>query len=101
MSQAQSMSLSAFDQYRREVNWIPRLTDEEEAQLLRCIERGKVEGSKHYPDARICEEARQARIRLIEGYLWLVMRIARRYERYCQEMELLDLVQEGGPTSRN
>src|SRR5712691_6349876 len=94
MSQAQSMSLSALDQYRREVNWIPRLTDEEEARLLRCIACGKMECSKACPDDRNCEEAQRARTRLVEGYQSLVMRLARRYKSHCREMEFLDLVQE-------
>jgi RNA polymerase primary sigma factor len=32
---------------------------------------------------------------LVEGYQGFVLRIASRYERYCREMDLLDLVQEG------
>lgn len=70
-------SLSALDQYTREVNWIPSLTDEEEARLLQQIG---------------CD---QARTRLIEGYQVLVLKLAKHYWRHCYEMELLDLVQEG------
>ncbi len=76
-SQDRQASLSALDQYTRVVNWIPPLRDEEEAQLLQQIG---------------CD---QARTRLIEGYQGLVLKLAKRYRRHCQELELLDLVQEG------
>src|SRR5712691_1239188 len=79
--QEQDVPLGALQQYRSEVKWIPQVTDEEERQLLQCI---------------ACRQAaQQARTRLIEGYQPLVLGIAKRYERYCREMELLDLVQEG------
>jgi RNA polymerase primary sigma factor len=76
-SQDRHASLSALDQYMCVVNWIPPLRDEEEAQLLQQIG---------------CD---QARTRLIEGYQGLVLKLAKRYRRHCQELELLDLVQEG------
>src|SRR6266702_5238597 len=70
-------SLSALDQYTREVKWISPLTDEEEAWLLQQIG---------------CD---QAHVRLIEGYQGLVLKLAKRYRQHCHELELLDLVQEG------
>jgi RNA polymerase primary sigma factor len=75
--QDRQASLSFLDQYIREVKWIPPLTDEEEACLLQQIE---------------CD---QARVRLIEGYQGLVLKLAKRYRQHCHELELLDLVQEG------
>ena len=81
LSLDQDLPLGALEQYRREVNWIDPLTNEEERQLLRHIGQG--------------EDAQQAYARLIEGYQPLVLGIARRYARSCRELELLDLVQEG------
>ena len=72
-----SSSFGALQQYLRQVKWTPRLTEEEEAQLLQ--QRG-------------CE---QARARLVEGYQPMVLGMAKRYQRHVQEMELMDLVQEG------
>jgi RNA polymerase primary sigma factor len=95
MTQEADMTLYALDQYRREVSWIPALTSEEEAQLLHCIRCSKGERSTSCPDAHMCMEAQRAYTRLVEGYQSLVLRIARRYERHCREMDLLDLVQEG------
>jgi DNA-directed RNA polymerase sigma subunit (sigma70/sigma32) len=72
-----SSSLSALQQYLWQVKWTPRLTEEEETQLLQ--QRG-------------CE---QARVRLVEGYQPMVLGMAKRYQHHVQEMELMDLVQEG------
>jgi RNA polymerase primary sigma factor len=80
-STEQDVPLGAFEQYRREITWIAPLSEEEERQLLWQMQ---------YSD-----EAQQAHERLVEGYLSMVLGIARRYERYCRELELLDLVQEG------
>lgn len=88
-------SLSAIEQYLREVKQTPPLLDEEETHLLRCIEQGKVEQAKYCPDARVLREAAQARDRLVAGYQPLLLSLARRYVRHCRELELLDLVQEG------
>jgi len=94
-NQEHERPLGALEQYRSEVKWIPRLTNEEEVRLLECITRGKEDSSKACSDDRLPEELQQAYLRLIEGYLPLVLGIAKRYERSCREMELLDLVQEG------
>lgn len=95
MRKVQDVPLGALEQYQREVRWIAPLMDGEETQLLQSIERGKVEGAKSYPDACILAAAKRAQTRLLEGYLGLVFGIAKRYEPFCREMELLDLVQEG------
>ena len=80
-SQERFVPLTAKEQYMREVRQISQLSDEEAAHLLLCIERG--------------ENVKQSRDRLIEGYQPLVIGLAKRYIRYCQHVELLDLVQEG------
>jgi RNA polymerase sigma factor (sigma-70 family) len=89
------VSLMALDQYVREVKRIPKLTREEEAELIERVERGKAERVKPSPAARVLAEARQAHDRLIEGYQWLVIYIACKYQRRCRSMDLMDLVQEG------
>jgi len=81
MMNDQDVSLAAIDQYMREVRWIAPLTNEEETVLLSCIERG-VDGQQAYD-------------RLTQGYLPLMIGLAKRLVRYCRDMDFLDLVQEG------
>ena len=73
--------LTAYSQYIREIQWIAPLTDEEEAKLLQCLACGV--------------DAQQARDRLVEGYLHIVVGLARRFVRDCKHLDLLDFVQEG------
>jgi len=80
-SQDYGTSLTALDQYSREVKRSSPLTNEEEVKLLRCI-NDNVDGQR-------------ALDRLVEGYQPLMIGLARRFVRHCQHMELLDLVQEG------
>ena len=89
-SHVQDVPLSAIEQYLRGVKLAAPLLDEEEAQLLRCVEQ-----AKRCPDACVLRTAEQARARLVESYQPLLISLARRYVRHCREMELLDLVQEG------
>jgi len=89
------LPFGALEQYLREVNAIPQLSDEEERQLLLHIEAGKAEQAKSCPDDGMLALARSARARLVEGYQALVIGLAKRYLRLCKELELLDLVQEG------
>jgi RNA polymerase primary sigma factor len=91
----EGVSLYALDQYRREVKWIPPVTEEEEARLLQCIERAKGAAYTVRLDDDVCGEAQHALTRLVEGYQAMVLGIAVRYAPYCREIELLDLVQEG------
>jgi RNA polymerase primary sigma factor len=77
----QGVSLAAIDQYMREVRGIAPLTSEEETALLSCLEHGV--------------DVQQARDRLTQGYLPLMIGLAKRFVRYCRDMDLLDLVQEG------
>lgn len=94
MVQTQDMSLTALDQYRREVSRIPQLTDEEETYLLQCIERRKLECPQQCLACAMCEAAQQARTRLVEGYQPLVSRLAWRHASRNQEL-YLDLAPEG------
>jgi RNA polymerase primary sigma factor len=80
-SDERDRSLSALEQYKRTVRWIPLLQNEEEVRLLQCL--------------ALRENVQQARDRLVAGYQHLVLALARRFERHCRVMELLDLVQEG------
>jgi RNA polymerase primary sigma factor len=89
------VSLMALDQYMRQLKGICPLTDEEEKRLVLCVERGRVEASQVWSDKQVLEEAKQARDRLIEGFLRLVVCIARQYVGVCRGMDLLDVVQEG------
>jgi len=95
VSHLQDVPLSAIEQYLRGVKLSLPLLEEEETQLLRCIERGKTEQKKSCPDSGILRAAEEARTRLVEGYQPLLISLARRYVRHCRAMELLDLVQEG------
>ena len=81
MMNDQDVSLAAIDQYMREVRGIAPLTSEEEASLLSCLEHGV--------------DVQQVRDRLTQGYLPLMIGLAKRFVRYCRDMDLLDLVQEG------
>src|SRR5947209_1505899 len=80
-SQDRYAPLSALQQYMSQVKRAPCFTDEEEALFLRSIRTG--------------ENVQLAYARLVEGYQPLVIGLARRFERRCQRMELLDLIQEG------
>jgi RNA polymerase primary sigma factor len=91
----QDVSLMAYDQYMRLVNWTPRLREEEILQLLQQIARGKAEQMKACSDARVLAQANEARDHLVVGLQRLVMCMAQRCHRHYQRMELLDLIQEG------
>jgi RNA polymerase primary sigma factor len=89
------VSLMALDQYMRQLRGMCPLTDEEEKRLVQCVERGRAEAFQVWPDKQVLEEAKQARDRLIEGFLRLVVCLARQYVGVCRGMDLLDVVQEG------
>src|SRR6266704_762733 len=91
----QDVSLMALDQYIREVRWLEPLTEEEEAQLLARIERGKDEKRQAQPNAWRLSLARAARERLVKGYLPWVIHLAKEYVSRARGMQLLDLIQEG------
>src|SRR5712691_6889271 len=91
----QDVSLMAYDQYMRLVNWTPRLGDEEILQLLQRIALGKTEQMKACPDARVLSQAKEARDHLVVGLQRWVISMAQRCHRRSERMELLDLIQEG------
>jgi RNA polymerase primary sigma factor len=72
-------SLSAENQYMREIKSIPPLDDGEEEHLLTNIHAG-------------CQDAHT---RLVEAYQPWIVGIAQRYAPKCRTLSLLDLVQEG------
>lgn len=92
------LSLLAIDQYHCEMAWIKinALTQEEENQLLHCIQSGKVEQSKPCPDQSVLVLAVSARDRLIEAYQPLLLSLSHRYLHLGRRfgMELTDLAQE-------
>src|SRR5439155_19379722 len=89
------VSLMAYDQYMRLVNWTPRLSDEEILQLLQRIAQGKAEQMKARPDAWVLAQANEARDHLVVGLQRLAICLAQRCHRRYQRLELLDLIQEG------
>src|SRR2546429_6407300 len=91
----QDVSLMALDQYIRQVRWLESLTQEEEAQLLARIERGKYEKRQPQPNAWRLSLAHAARERLVEGYLPWVIHLAKEFVSRARGMQLLDLIQEG------
>src|SRR5258708_28383984 len=91
----QDVSLLAKDQYMRFVRHTPPLTDEEEAQLLACIERGRVEQMQTCPDERRLSQAQQARDRLVAGYQPLIVHHALKCRHRFRRREMMDVIQEG------
>ncbi len=75
------VSLSAFDQYMREVKWILPLTCDEEKRLFERLAQGV--------------NAEQAHERLVEGCQEMVIGLAKRFARGCRHMDFMDFVQEG------
>ena len=64
-----------------DIERLPRLTAEEEAQLLH--------------DLHLAQKAHSAKVRLIEGYLPRVLTLAKQYDRRYRVITFDDLVQEG------
>lgn len=91
----QDVSLAASAQYMRFMRWTPRLSDEEEAQLLEQVERGKKEQAQLHPDPRLLQEAQLARERLVESYQPLIIHYAQKYRHRFRRLEMLDVIQEG------
>lgn len=87
-----------LETYLREMGRVPLLTGEQEVQLAQQIERGKLEQErarllKVPPERAIMDSAQNARDRLTEANLRLVVSIARKY--MGRGMALADLIQEG------
>jgi RNA polymerase primary sigma factor len=89
------VSLMALDQYMRAVRWTESLTEEEEATLLRRVERGKRERLQPCPNQWVLSLAKHARDRLAEGYQPFVIAVAKKYRWLSESMVLEDLIQEG------
>src|SRR5437879_2985614 len=87
-------SLTARDQYVREVRWMERLTREEEECWVQRLVRARAERDKPHPNQWVLSLAYHARESLMECYQALVLSIARRYVARCRSLDLLDLVQE-------
>ena len=89
------ISLSAKDQYFRELDWREPISDEECRKLLQRVVRGNVERRQSVPNQWVLSLARNAREQLVEVYQPLVVAMARRRLFRFQSMELLDVIQEG------
>ncbi len=89
------ISLSAKDQYFRELDWREPISDEECRKLLQRLVRGNVERRQSVPNQWVLSLARNAREQLVEVYQPLVVAMARRRLFRFQSMELLDVIQEG------
>jgi RNA polymerase primary sigma factor len=89
------VSLMALDQYMHQVRRTEPLTQEEEATLLRRVERGKRERLAPCPNQWVLNLATHARDRLVEAYQPLVIAVAKKYLWLFESMVLEDLIQEG------
>ena len=79
--------------YLREIGRVPLIPAEEEVRLARRMELGLVEQTRAVPNRRYIEEGEEARRRLAEANLRLVVSVAKKY--IGRGMSLLDLIQEG------
>jgi len=89
---------NALSLYLREMGRVPRLTGEEEIRLELMVQRGKLEQQRAIqydilPNDKVMEHAKDARRRLIEANLRLVVSIAKKYQN--RGLAFLDLIQEG------
>ncbi len=85
------MSYLAIDQYQRELAWMEPLSDEQQETLL-----GRVARAKRFPEnAHYALLARDAHDCLVGQYQPLVFKMARRWARFSEGMDALDLVNEG------
>ncbi|HET8909945.1 MAG TPA: sigma-70 family RNA polymerase sigma factor [Ktedonobacteraceae bacterium] len=79
--------------YLRDIGRLPRLSVEQVTYLAKRMERGNAERLNAVPNRRVVAEGEEARRRLTEGNLRLVVSIAKKYVGHG--LSLLDLIQEG------
>ena len=89
---------NALGLYLREIGRVPLLTAEEEIRLALKAQQGKLEQQRAIqydilPNDKVMRHAEDARRRLIEANLRLVVSIAKKYQE--RGLALLDLIQEG------
>jgi len=102
-STSTSTGIDLTRQYLRQIGRIPLLSADDEVRLARAIEAGLLAEEQlastsptdpHYDDlTELVHLGREAKARLVEANLRLVVSVARRYAR--RGLPLLDLVQEG------
>jgi len=89
---------NALSLYLHEMGRVPLLTAKEEIRLALMVQQGKLEQQRAMqddtlPNDKVMEHAKEARRRLIEANLRLVVSIAKKYQN--RGLALLDLIQEG------
>ncbi len=93
MDEEREQDADRLEQYLREIQRIPLLTQEEEVQLVQRMARGKAEQGKSAADPSVIEEGEQAQRRLTEANLRLVVSLAKKY--LDRGMPLMDLIEAG------
>ncbi len=81
--------------YRDEIGQVDLLSNEEVISLAQCIERGRAAAQtpKQPMYAKLIEDGEQAKRKLIEANLRLVISVARKYRGL--DLDIMDLIQEG------
>src|SRR5579871_1627572 len=81
--------------YRDEIGQVDLLSTEEVICLAQRIERGRVaaQAPRQPGNAQLIEEGEQARRKLVEANLRLVISVARKYRGL--DLDMMDLIQEG------
>ncbi len=81
--------------YRDEIGQVDLLSNEEVICLAQRIERGRVaaQAPRQPGNAQLIEEGEQARRKLVEANLRLVISVARKYRGL--DLDMMDLIQEG------